>query len=134
MEGLPLDVYCYIFQFIDDKDLLNVALLNHWFNNLMQKQIIWRHRIKQWVYNLEKPEPNITKKKYVKLLRKWHKLIDPKFIIVNKNADCLCKKHIYGVDECFDYIKTIPEYSNHDVFIPLKFWFNTDSRSALPMF
>ena len=145
MEDLPTEIYFQIFPYLKDDDLLKLPLLNHYFNDLLHAESIWRNRIKKWIYNLEKPKQPITKAKYIEILRTWPAEIpDAKIRELPNDHDeclCLCRYHIYRDGEvlpCFEYIPievlALPTYHTFDpdLWVPLQYWFNPNPIMAIP--
>lgn len=139
METLPSEIHLLIFTYLEDGDLLKLPLLNHYFNDLLHDDTIWRNRMKKWIWNLIKPQPPITKSKYVEILRTWPCEINNAKIRVLTKDECLCKFHIYSCDNvlpCFEYIPVavtfLPIYEPN-LWVPLQFWFNGNQGLALPL-
>lgn len=141
MDELPQEIQLRIFTYLGDGDLLKVPLLNHYFNDLLHDESIWRNRMKKWIWNLEKPKSQITKVKYVEILRAWPREIKDATIraLPLNHDECLCKNHIYSdgnILRCFEYIPIevlkLPKYKTPDIWIPLQFWFNRNPGLALP--
>lgn len=141
IDDLPSEILLRICSHLGDGDLLKLPLLNHYFNNLLHDESIWRDRIKKWVYNSVIPKPQMTKAKYVEILRVWPSEIkDAKIRELPKDHDeCLCQRHVYSdhnVLRCFEYITVeaafLPIFESN-IWLPLQFWFNRNPGLSLPI-
>lgn len=142
MEDLPSEIHLRIFTHLEDGDLIKLPSLNHYFNNLLHDESIWRDRMKKWIYNYVVPQKPAIKNKYIEILRSWPKEIPDARIheLTKDHGECLCKYHIYSNGEllkCFEYmpiaVLKLAKYQIPELWLPLQFWFNQNPGLALPV-